>query len=91
MWYASNNDWPDDIGLITTSNIREFLAYLRDTDHRFNSSCSRAHMMYDYSRFILTLELKSDMAATPLIDVIQKVVDFTCMTNVPGCVCIIHE
>jgi len=42
LWYARNYDWPDDISAITTQHIREFLAYLRDTDHRFNSSCPRA-------------------------------------------------
>ena len=40
-------------------------------------------VMDDYSRFILAWELKSDMAAGSLIDVIQKAVDFTGMTNVP--------
>jgi len=42
LWYATNYDWPDDISAITTQHIREFLAYLRETDHRFNSSCPRA-------------------------------------------------
>lgn len=37
----------------------------------------------DYSRFILAWELKSDMAAGSLIDVIQQAVDSTGMTNVP--------
>ncbi len=27
---------------ITTQHIREFLGYLRDTTHRFNSNCPRA-------------------------------------------------
>jgi transposase InsO family protein len=40
-------------------------------------------VMDDYSRFILAWELKSDMAATSLIDVVQKAVDITGMTNVP--------
>ena len=40
-------------------------------------------VMDDYSRFILAWELKSDMAATSLIDDIQKAVDFTGMTDVP--------
>jgi len=40
-------------------------------------------VMDDYSRFILAWELKSDMAATSLIDVVQKAVDFTGMTDVP--------
>ncbi|MFC2002878.1 tyrosine-type recombinase/integrase [Chloroflexota bacterium] len=42
LWYATNYDWPDDIGKVTTQHLREFLAYLRDTDHRFNSTCPRA-------------------------------------------------
>ena len=37
----------------------------------------------DYSRFILAWELKSDMAAGSLIDVVQKAVDATGMTDVP--------
>jgi transposase len=40
-------------------------------------------VMDDYSRFILAWELKSDMAAGSLIDVVQKAVDFTRMTDVP--------
>ena len=40
-------------------------------------------VMDDYSRFILAWELKSDMAATSLIDVVQKAVDLTGMTDVP--------
>jgi transposase InsO family protein len=40
-------------------------------------------VMDDYSRFILAWELKSDMAATSLIDVVQKAVDITGMTDVP--------
>ena len=36
----------------------------------------------DYSRFILAWELKLDMAAGSLIDVVQKAVDFTGMTDV---------
>jgi putative transposase len=40
-------------------------------------------VMDDYSRFILAWELKSDMAATSLIDVVQKAVDYTGMTDVP--------
>jgi putative transposase len=37
----------------------------------------------DYSRFILAWELKSDMAAGSLIDVVQEAVDITGMTDVP--------
>jgi len=40
-------------------------------------------MMDDFSRFILAWELKSDMAAGSLIDVIQQAVDLTGMTDVP--------
>jgi transposase/uncharacterized protein YutE (UPF0331/DUF86 family) len=40
-------------------------------------------VMDDYSRFILAWELKSDMAAGSLIDVVQKAVDATGMTDVP--------
>ena len=39
--------------------------------------------MDDYSRFILAWELKSDMASNSLIDVVQKAVDATGMTDVP--------
>jgi len=42
LWYAKNYDWPDDISEITTQHLREFLAYLRETPHRFNSKCPRA-------------------------------------------------
>jgi len=40
-------------------------------------------VMDDYSRFILAWELKSDMASNSLIDVVQKAVDATCMSDVP--------
>ncbi|MFC1916388.1 tyrosine-type recombinase/integrase [Chloroflexota bacterium] len=42
LWYATNYDWPDDISAITTNHLREFLVYLRETKHRFNSTCPRA-------------------------------------------------
>ena len=42
LWYATNYDWPDDIAEITTQHLREFLGYLRETDHRFNNKCPRA-------------------------------------------------
>jgi integrase/recombinase XerC len=42
LWYATNYHWPDDIEAITTNHLREFLAYLRETPHRFNSTCPRA-------------------------------------------------
>ncbi len=40
-------------------------------------------VMADYSRFILAWELKADMIAGSLIDVVQKAVDLTGMTSVP--------
>jgi len=40
-------------------------------------------VMDDYSRFILAWELKSDMVAGSLIDVVQKAVDATGMTDIP--------
>ena len=40
-------------------------------------------VMDDYSRFILAWELKSDMTAGSLIDVVQQAVDLTGMTDVP--------
>jgi putative transposase len=40
-------------------------------------------VMDDYSRFILAWELKSDMAAGSLIDVVQKAVDAIGMTDIP--------
>jgi len=40
-------------------------------------------VMDDYSRFILAWELKSDMATGSLIDVAQKAVDATGMTDIP--------
>ena len=39
-------------------------------------------VMDDYSRFILAWELKSDMTSNSLIDVVQKAVDATGMTDV---------
>ena len=41
-WYATNYNWPNDISEITTQHLREFLGYLRETPHRFNSTCPRA-------------------------------------------------
>ena len=40
-------------------------------------------VMDDYSRFILAWDLKSNMAAGSLIDVVQQAVDLTGMTDVP--------
>jgi integrase/recombinase XerC len=42
LWYATNYKWPNDITAITTQHLREFLVYLRETPHRFNSTCPRA-------------------------------------------------
>ena len=42
LWYATNYEWPDDITAITTNHLRAFLAYPRETPHRFNSKCPRA-------------------------------------------------
>jgi len=40
-------------------------------------------VMDDFSRFILAWELKTDMTSGSLIDVVQKAVDFSGMTDVP--------
>jgi site-specific recombinase XerD len=42
LWYCENYNIPSSIGEVTTGHLREFLAYLRDTEHRFNSNCPRA-------------------------------------------------
>ncbi len=42
LWYCDNYGLPNDIASVTTQHLREFLAYLRDTEHRFNSNCPRA-------------------------------------------------
>ena len=42
LWYTTNYQWPNDIKAITTDDLRPFLAYLRETPHRFNSTCPRA-------------------------------------------------
>ena len=42
LWYATTYDWTDDITAITTDHLREFLVYLRETPHCFNSTCPRA-------------------------------------------------
>jgi len=41
QWYARNYHWPDNILEITTNHLREFLVYLRESKHRFNSTCLR--------------------------------------------------
>ena len=40
-------------------------------------------MLDDYSRYILAWELKTDMTADSLIDVVQQAVDITSMSKVP--------
>ncbi|MBN1161914.1 MAG: phage integrase N-terminal SAM-like domain-containing protein [Dehalococcoidales bacterium] len=42
LWYTRNYKWPDNIKAITANHLREFLVYLRETPHRFNSTCPRA-------------------------------------------------
>jgi site-specific recombinase XerD len=42
LWYCNNFNLPDDIKAIETNHLRQFLAYLRETPHRFNSTCPRA-------------------------------------------------
>ena len=42
LWYCDNYDLPDDIKAMETNHLRQFLAYLRETPHRFNSNCPRA-------------------------------------------------
>jgi integrase/recombinase XerC len=44
QWYARNYNWPDDVALITTNHLREFLVYLRESKHRFNSTCPRTFL-----------------------------------------------
>lgn len=39
--------------------------------------------MDDFSRFILSWDLKTDMSAGSLEDVVQQAVDYTGMTDVP--------
>ena len=31
LWYTTNHDWLDNIRLITTDHLRQFLAYLRES------------------------------------------------------------
>jgi hypothetical protein len=42
QWYPDTHNWPSDIREVTTDHLREFLVYLRETPHRFNSTCPRA-------------------------------------------------
>ena len=43
LWYSEHYGLPTDVTAITTQNIREFLAYLRDNEHRWGSDCHRAN------------------------------------------------
>ena len=38
MWYAKQQNWPDDVRLITEWNIREFLAYIGEAGKRWGIS-----------------------------------------------------
>jgi len=51
LWYATNYNWPDDVNAITTNHLREFLAYLRETPHRFHSTCPWAKKPINFSSF----------------------------------------
>ena len=42
LWYAENYKLPNDITAITTQNLREFLVYLGDNEHRWGSHYHRA-------------------------------------------------
>lgn len=42
QWYADTHNWPSDIREVTTDHLQEFLVYLKETSHRFNSTCPRA-------------------------------------------------
>ena len=50
-------------------------------------------VMDDFSRYILGWELKRDMTASSLIDVVQQAVDFTGMSEVPvkGCTSLLSD
>jgi len=43
LWYSEHYGLPTDVTAITTQHIREFLAYLRDNEHRWGSDCHRAN------------------------------------------------
>lgn len=43
LWYAQHGGLPDNPAEITTQHIREFLAYLRDNDHRWGSDSLNAN------------------------------------------------
>jgi len=66
LWYATNYNWPDDISAITTQHIREFLAYLRDTDHltcppkRSTSDDHYAPFLRNSSKMIPSLRIGFD-------------------------------
>jgi site-specific recombinase XerD len=57
LWYATNSHWPDDVKAITTNHLREFLAYLRETTHRFNSSWSFMPIKSDFISICLSFPL----------------------------------
>lgn len=42
LWYANNYNLPDNVNLITTQHLREFLVYVRETPHRWGSNSFRA-------------------------------------------------
>ena len=45
LWYTRTYSWPDNIALITTQHLREFLVYVRETKERWGSDCPRAKML----------------------------------------------
>jgi site-specific recombinase XerC len=42
LWYTREFNWPDNIELIATQHLREFLVYVRETKERWGSNCLRA-------------------------------------------------
>ena len=42
-WFANREGWDKDIAEITATRVREFLVYLRDNDHRFDSDSRQAN------------------------------------------------
>jgi site-specific recombinase XerD len=34
LWYATKYNWPGTIDEVNTQHLREFLVYLRETEHR---------------------------------------------------------
>lgn len=43
LWFANREGWGKDIAEITATRVREFLVYLRDNDHRFDSDSRQAN------------------------------------------------